>query len=764
MDHPWRFPVAGDDLCPVCTAPHFPFCLPPPLPPHPFPYDLHPPPPPLPPEYHAPFHPSPPPPPPPPDYNAPFHPPPPDYHAPFHPPPPPPMWVPLGTHPYDFLDMEAPHKRLRVGEAPPFDPHGDGMPPPLPPPGMVPVEGERLLGLIRDHGRPTLPPPGLLHGEPYPPPDRFGYGGGRGYPSSNYHNPYAQGGNFSEHGGRLPPAPPAHDRLPLGFVPGGGPQERYFDHDHYYHHFQREGSPGAPPLPPRARYAEAGIRYDSHSWHPEGGGPPPPPPEPPVPSPPDYHAMPPPQTVKSSLFPIQSGSPTATACLPSSHNLHQAHLTPNVNCYNGTIHNEGSGLTYRPHLEQHLGNGRQNKAQHSINNAKISIINACDLFKQPLRASRPDHIVIILRGLPGSGKSYLAKALRDLEVENGGNAPRIHSMDDYFMIEVEKKVEDNEGSKSSSTSKRRKQPTKKVIEYCYEPEMEETYRSSMLNAFKKTLDEGNFTFVIVDDRNLRVADFAQFWASAKKSGYEVYLLEAPYKDPTGCAARNVHGFTVDDVKKMAADWEEAPPLYLRLDIHSLFHDDNLPEHSIQEVDMDTEDVDDANNTATSTEAENTQKAVSESLDNGHDQGEKWDSSEEEDLDGYKELGQSKWSKDFDEDTERSEHAEGSTHALSGLAQTYGTHRKTVSWGDRLEKGGFSIGAAKRRLTSSLIIGPGSGYNLASNPLAEDNSMGTKGGINNETKKRFSEQLRDEGESFRAVFDKRRQRIGVFGGE
>lgn len=28
--------------------------------------------------------------------------------------------------------------------------------------------------------------------------------------------------------------------------------------------------------------------------------------------------------------------------------------------------------------------------------------------------------------------------LRDLEVENGGDAPRIHSMDDYFMTEVEK--------------------------------------------------------------------------------------------------------------------------------------------------------------------------------------------------------------------------------------------------------------------------------------------------------------------------------------
>jgi len=64
----------------------------------------------------------------------------------------------------------------------------------------------------------------------------------------------------------------------------------------------------------------------------------------------------------------------------------------------------------------------------------------------------------------------------------------------------------------------------------------------------------------------------------------------------GCAARNVHGFTLDEIKKMSEDWEEAPPLYLRLDIHSLFHDDNLRGHSIQEVDMDTEDAEDANDT------------------------------------------------------------------------------------------------------------------------------------------------------------------------
>ncbi|KQJ94022.1 uncharacterized protein LOC100838487 isoform X2 [Brachypodium distachyon] len=749
MDYPWRFPPgAGADLCPICSAPHFPFCPPPPLPPHPFPYDFHPPPPPPPPQYHAPFHP---------------------------PPPQPPMWAPPGPHPYDLPDREGPHKRMRMGEAPPFDPYAPPPPPHPPMLGRDSVEGERLIGLIREHGhghgRPPLPPT-QRHGELYPH-DGFGYEGARGYPPQNYINTYAQGGNSTDYdherrlqGGnfadydqarRLHPLPRHYDSG-SDFVPVGGSREKYFDLDHHYHQFHQEASPGASSLPPVPHYAEAGNHYDSRDWRPHASVVPPPP-DPPVPSPPDYHATPSLQAVNSSLFPVLSGSPATTALPPSDHTLHQSHLTLNANCCNGTDHSEGLDLIYRPHPEQHLRDRNPTQVKHSFNSTKLNTINACDLFKQPLRASRPDHIVIIMRGLPGSGKSYLAKALRDLEVECGGNAPRIHSMDDYFMIEVEK-VEGSEGSKSSTASKGRKQLTKKVIEYCYEPEMEETYRSSMLSAFMKTLDEGNFTFVIVDDRNLRVADFAQFWASAKKSGYEVYLLEAPYKDPTGCAARNVHGFTIDDIRKMAADWEEAPPLYLRLDTHSLFHDDNLREHSIQEVDMDMDDTDDANDTAVSTETENSNKAIPESTGVA-DQGEKWDSSDEEDLDDIKELGQSKWSKDFDDDTEKSKHTEGNTHALSGLAQTYGTRRKTLTWGDRLEKGGFSIGAAKRRRTSSLIIGPGSGYNLVSNPLDEDSSTETKDKVNNETKRRFCEQLRDEGQSFRAVFDKRKQRVGVF---
>ncbi|XP_010256515.1 PREDICTED: uncharacterized protein LOC104596878 isoform X2 [Nelumbo nucifera] len=319
--------------------------------------------------------------------------------------------------------------------------------------------------------------------------------------------------------------------------------------------------------------------------------PPPLPVEPPGPPPPHVEVTTSPSKISSSIFPVPTN---ASATVPLS--LHQPapEVQPLAQAY---FHNkqhfhsstgfimEGSQVIHQPSSKQYLDEGRPFPVKQPSPD-KPKAVDASCLFRKPHRATRPDHIVIILRGLPGSGKSYLAKMLRDLEVENGGDAPRIHSMDDYFMTEVEK-VEESEGSTSGKGKKR---ITKKVMEYCYEPEMEEAYRSSMLKAFKKTVEEGMFTFIIVDDRNLRVADFAQFWAIAKRSGYEVFLLEATYKDPMGCAARNVHGFTAYDIQKMADRWEEAPPLYLQLDIQSLFHGDDLNESGIQEVDMDTEEV------------------------------------------------------------------------------------------------------------------------------------------------------------------------------
>lgn len=63
-----------------------------------------------------------------------------------------------------------------------------------------------------------------------------------------------------------------------------------------------------------------------------------------------------------------------------------------------------------------------------------------------------------------------------------------------------------------------------VLEYEYEPEMEDTYRSSMLKTFKKTLDDGFFPFIILDAINDKVKYFDQFWSAAKTKGFEVSIL------------------------------------------------------------------------------------------------------------------------------------------------------------------------------------------------------------------------------------------------
>ncbi|GJY02316.1 zinc finger, RING/FYVE/PHD-type containing protein, partial [Tanacetum coccineum] len=60
----------------------------------------------------------------------------------------------------------------------------------------------------------------------------------------------------------------------------------------------------------------------------------------------------------------------------------------------------------------------------------------------------------------GSGKSYLAKLLCDIEVER--ESPRIHSMDEYFMTKVEK-AEDSELSKCSGSLRGKTQVMKKVM-------------------------------------------------------------------------------------------------------------------------------------------------------------------------------------------------------------------------------------------------------------------------------------------------------------
>ncbi|XP_030576741.1 YLP motif-containing protein 1 isoform X3 [Archocentrus centrarchus] len=209
---------------------------------------------------------------------------------------------------------------------------------------------------------------------------------------------------------------------------------------------------------------------------------------------------------------------------------------------------------------------------------KPEIKNIDDILKLPGRLSRPERIVIIMRGLPGSGKSHVAKLIRDKEVECGGAPPRVLVLDDYFMTEVEKVEKDPDTGKRVKT---------KVMEYEYEPEMEDTYRSSMLKTFKKTLDDGFFPFIILDTINDRVKHFDQFWSAAKTKGFEVYLAEIT-ADTQTCAKRNVHGRILKDIMKMSNNWEPSPRHMVRLDVRSLLQDAAIEEVEMEDFNPDDE--------------------------------------------------------------------------------------------------------------------------------------------------------------------------------
>ena len=60
-----------------------------------------------------------------------------------------------------------------------------------------------------------------------------------------------------------------------------------------------------------------------------------------------------------------------------------------------------------------------------------------------------------------------------------------------------------------------------MFEYEYEDDMEESYRGNLVRSFKKTLEDGYFTFVIMDAINDKVEYFSECYTTAKSLGFEV---------------------------------------------------------------------------------------------------------------------------------------------------------------------------------------------------------------------------------------------------
>jgi len=94
----------------------------------------------------------------------------------------------------------------------------------------------------------------------------------------------------------------------------------------------------------------------------------------------------------------------------------------------------------------------------------------------------------------------------------GGSAPRILSLDDYFMTETEKRVRD------PLTGREKKEV---VMAYEFEADLEPRYRNDLSKAFKKTVESGHFDFIIVDCINDKVKHFDDLSIFATQRRFQV---------------------------------------------------------------------------------------------------------------------------------------------------------------------------------------------------------------------------------------------------
>jgi YLP motif-containing protein 1 len=168
------------------------------------------------------------------------------------------------------------------------------------------------------------------------------------------------------------------------------------------------------------------------------------------------------------------------------------------------------------------------------------------------------------------------------------------------MIDKENTVEDPETGKRVIL---------KEYVYEYEKQLENTYRQSLLKAFKKTVDDGFYPMIIVDTVNESVSQFEDFYNYALKKQFAVYVCEMESSDPRECFRRNIHNRSLEDIQALAAAWEPTPKNTIKLDIRSFLQDT-----SIQEVEMEAEEKKELETPSSGSRWEKMEEASDECLD------------------------------------------------------------------------------------------------------------------------------------------------------
>lgn len=142
--------------------------------------------------------------------------------------------------------------------------------------------------------------------------------------------------------------------------------------------------------------------------------------------------------------------------------------------------------------------------------------------------------VIIMRGLPGSGKTHRAKNIAAKLVNEQGQRVKIVSADDFFVVNGK---------------------------YTFDVKRIAEAHNACFEAFLEAL-AGGVDVVIVDNTNCQKWEFKKYVLAAKLAGYDVAVettmtaANTTIEELRAFAARNIHGVPAATIGAMAIGWED----------------------------------------------------------------------------------------------------------------------------------------------------------------------------------------------------------------